>query len=275
MIAYETAKSGYSDAESAESAAAPASGASSPGGVVLRLPMRRVAYAFKFMSANLARVGTLLLVSATFSGLGLVACERERAPFASLQSPGDASTSGSSDELGGATHDLGIGCKLPAKAQAVHAELPAPLALAEQPATCSAAVAAKSYIGCDFWPTVTANLVDSSFDFAVVVANTGDTPAEVAVSYRDEELTRTMVAPASLEKIYLPWVDELKGSAKPCESGEDIHRSALVRGGAYHLTSDYPVVVYQFNPIEFAPMGGPPGKVWGEKNAEPFASSAT
>src|SRR6185436_8296973 len=35
-------------------------------------------------------------------------------------------------------------------------------------------------------------------------------------------------------------------------------------GGAYHLTASVPVTVYQFNAIEYAAKGGPPGKDWSE-----------
>src|ERR1700736_3592530 len=39
------------------------------------------------------------------------------------------------------------------------------------PTSCEGAAVAKSYIGCDYWPTVVANNVWSTFDYAVVVAN--------------------------------------------------------------------------------------------------------
>ena len=50
--------------------------------------------------------------------------------------------------------------------------------------TCAGAAKAKSYIGCDYWPTVVANQVWSIFDFAVVVANAGTTDAD-AVLFRE------------------------------------------------------------------------------------------
>ena len=37
----------------------------------------------------------------------------------------------------------------------------------------------RSYIGCDYWPTVTTNPVWSIFDFTVVVANTQSVAATV------------------------------------------------------------------------------------------------
>src|SRR5688500_2973034 len=39
------------------------------------------------------------------------------------------------------------------------------------PKTCAQAASSKSYLGCDFWPTVTGNNVWDIFDYAVVVAN--------------------------------------------------------------------------------------------------------
>src|ERR1019366_1009155 len=41
------------------------------------------------------------------------------------------------------------------------------------PTTCADAKTSNSYIGCDYWPTVTANNVWSVVDFAAVVANAG------------------------------------------------------------------------------------------------------
>src|SRR4051812_18236809 len=40
------------------------------------------------------------------------------------------------------------------------------------PKTCAEAAASKTYVGCDFWPTVTDNIVRPDFDYAVAVANT-------------------------------------------------------------------------------------------------------
>jgi len=40
--------------------------------------------------------------------------------------------------------------------------------MTHDPATCAEAAMLKSYIGCDYWPTVNANAVWSVFDFAVM-----------------------------------------------------------------------------------------------------------
>ena len=50
------------------------------------------------------------------------------------------------------------------------------------PVTCDEAAMFKTYVGCDYWPTVTDNLVANVFDFAVAVANGGSDSANVTVT---------------------------------------------------------------------------------------------
>ena len=132
------------------------------------------------------------------------------------------------------------------------------------PKTCADAVTSKSYVGCDYWPTVTANGVWSIFDYAVVVSNVGTTPADVTVTGGALTSTKTVtVAPGALEKIYLPWVPELKGADNDqCGDAVPLPASVLKTGGAYHLVSSTPIVVYQFNALEYGPKGGETGKNW-------------
>lgn len=136
----------------------------------------------------------------------------------------------------------------------------------EDPKTCAAAAEAKSYVGCDFWPTVVDNIVWEQFDYAVVVANAGEQEADVAVTRGGEMVATTKVAPNSLGTLYLPWVPELKGtdSFLACTPTSIKLQTVRAPGGAYHLTASVPVTVYQFNPIEYAAKGGPPGKDWSE-----------
>jgi hypothetical protein len=110
---------------------------------------------------------------------------------------------------------------------------------------------------CDYWPTVTGNLVSDVFDFAVAVANVGSDDAHVQVTGPNGVSKSVAVAPGSLNKIMLPWVAELKGP-----NLIPMGASVLSKGGAYHLVSDRPVVVYQFSPLEFRAAGGDPGKDW-------------
>jgi len=130
------------------------------------------------------------------------------------------------------------------------------------PATCAEAAANKSYIGCDYWPTVVANAVWSIFDFAVVVSNAGANPATVTVTGNGQNQMVT-VMPGTLQKIYLPWVPSLKGpDANECGASTPISASVSQTNGAYHLVSTSPVLVYQFNALEYKGAGGPPGKNW-------------
>jgi hypothetical protein len=129
--------------------------------------------------------------------------------------------------------------------------------------TCAQAEASKSYIGCDYWPTVMANSVWSAFDFTVVVANTQGTTATVTVTGPGGVNQTTEVSPNSLAKIYLPWVGALKGpDADSCGATPGFAKSVLARKSAYHLVSSVPVTVYQFNALEFQAKGGPVGKDW-------------
>lgn len=132
---------------------------------------------------------------------------------------------------------------------------------------CDEAAAAKSYVGCDYWPTVTANLVQSAFDFAVAVANPGTEKANVTVTGPGGTNQQVSVEGGSLGVVYLPWVPELKGA-----DNQALMASVLAKNGAFHLVSDRPVVVYQFNPIEFKAAGGPQNKDW-SKCVKPIASA--
>jgi hypothetical protein len=131
------------------------------------------------------------------------------------------------------------------------------------PQTCDEAVTEKSYIGCDYWPTVVANNVWSIFDFAVVVANTGASSADVTVTGPGGFSTSTKVDPSTLQKIYLPWNSTLKGpDTDSCGQATPLSASVRSNKGAYHLVASVPVTVYQFNALEYKGQGGPAGKSW-------------
>jgi hypothetical protein len=140
----------------------------------------------------------------------------------------------------------------------------APPTVVEDPKTCEEAAAAKSYVGCDFWPTVVDNIVYELFDYAVAVANAGDTEADVTVTRNGATVATEKVPPNGLKTLYLPWVTELKTAQSPIACAGTPNKTQTVRaeGGAYHLVSTRPVTVYQFNAIEYAGKGGPPGKNW-------------
>jgi hypothetical protein len=130
------------------------------------------------------------------------------------------------------------------------------------PETCDEAAQAHSYIGCDYWPTVMANTVWDIFDFAVVVANAGQSTASVTVTGPSGTKQTASVPSGQLVKVYLPWVPALKGpSADACGNSPPVS-SVLQAGGAFHVVSTVPVSVYQFNALEYQPKGGPANKDW-------------
>jgi hypothetical protein len=119
------------------------------------------------------------------------------------------------------------------------------------PQTCAEAVANKSYIGCEYWPTVTTNSsLFPGFPFAVAVANPTTSPGTVKISRGPQVVKQVDVAPGALEVVELPWVDELKGPYGGGGDGSQL-ASAVVAGGAYHVESTTPITLYQFSPLEF------------------------
>jgi hypothetical protein len=123
------------------------------------------------------------------------------------------------------------------------------------PDTCEEAKTSKSYVGCDYWPTVTPNVVWNIFDYAVVVANTGTKEAEIKVTGPNAVNKSVTVPPGELKKIYLPWVPALKGPENNCGQSSSLEASVIESQGAYHLVSSSPVIVYQFNAIQYKGEG--------------------
>ena len=126
------------------------------------------------------------------------------------------------------------------------------------PTTCDEAKSNRTYIGCEFWPTVTYNPVYKEFSFAVVVANGGTAESAIKVERNGAVVAMATVAPGSLTTVPLPWVDELKGlefAHTDLNEGARRKPSVLVTGGAYHLTSSTPVTAWQFNPLEYQQSG--------------------
>jgi len=115
---------------------------------------------------------------------------------------------------------------------------------------CLVAAQQKSYIGCDYWPTPTANLVDAAFDsnFGLVVHNAYDKVAHVVITLGSATVEERDVQPGTLETFTLSLDTGLKSVDV---MGEIVTDSLKVTNGAYHLTSTMPVTVYQFNPLDY------------------------
>jgi IgGFc binding protein len=118
---------------------------------------------------------------------------------------------------------------------------------------CSWGALGSSYLGCDYYATITMNNgVWKGFDFAVALSNVGQSPANVIVSQGGKVIDTRTVQPDSLEVVKLPWVPDLKGP-DPNFMGQpqDPGKSRVVAAGAYRVKSDQPIAVYQFNPLEY------------------------
>lgn len=118
---------------------------------------------------------------------------------------------------------------------------------------CSPTELRRSYIGCEYWPTVTANpVVPDYFEFAVVVANTSTDEANITITRGDVQVDVGTVAAGAAEVFALPWIEELKGPTVGA-SGLMLSPYFSVRApsAAYRLRSDQPVTAYQFSPLEY------------------------
>ncbi len=106
---------------------------------------------------------------------------------------------------------------------------------------CAPKTLGTSYIGCQYYPVVTPNVVGDNFSFAVVVSNVGNADANVTITRGAQNISVVAVPKNSIKVIPLPWVAALKTTGP----------SRNVPDGAYRLRSTQPVTVYQYNPLEY------------------------
>jgi hypothetical protein len=109
-----------------------------------------------------------------------------------------------------------------------------------------------SYIGCDYYPTVTLNPVWSGFDFAVAISNASDAPADVIITRGEQTVRELQIGVHALEVVPLEWVTALKGGDQDaCQIPPEPGDSRVVADGAYRLRSNRPVTVYQLSPLQY------------------------
>lgn len=124
---------------------------------------------------------------------------------------------------------------------------------------CSDSALGNSYLGCDYWPTVTPNAgLNPMFQYAVVLTNPQTYAVRVTITGGSLPMPRTLeLAPGAVETVVLPWVVDLVQLNPSCiPIGEYCipwtpANSVLRRGGAYHVHSNGPISAYQFNPLTF------------------------
>ena len=195
-----------------------------------------------------------------------VACGATKDPPGS--SIGTGGTSGTAPSTGGAGAAIlggtggasGVAGTIPTDGPVPDVASDGPM---RDPNTCEEAVLFRTYLGCEFFPTVLPNVADPVFDFAVVVANPSDQPADVHIEGPAGFMADATVGARALTTIYLPWEATLKGPTLDANGVAAPLTSSLVApAAAYRVTASRPVAAYQFNPLEFQALGGPPGKVW-------------
>jgi len=134
---------------------------------------------------------------------------------------------------------------------------------------CSASSTGRSYLGCDYWPTITPNTaLDPQFSFAVVLSNPQGYAVHATITGGTLGTPRELdLAPGAIETVTLPWVSELvqlnpanrgcRADGSPCPDASARPASSVIRrGGAYHVRSNGPIAAYQFNPLTFERSGG-------------------
>ena len=115
---------------------------------------------------------------------------------------------------------------------------------------CAPEVLGRTYIGCDYYPTVTINTQIAEmggfdyFHYAVAVSNTSTSDAQITITQGAATVSTATVPASSVQVIPLPWT-ELRTAAA----------TMLVAQGAYRLRSTQPITVYQFNPLEYMVSG--------------------
>lgn len=133
---------------------------------------------------------------------------------------------------------------------------------------CDQAALGRSYLGCEYWATVTANSqLATSFQFAVVLSNPNPYAVQASITGGGLTMARGIqLAPGAVHTEVLPWVPELlqnnptfvgcRAPGDPTCRGTDPARSALRRNGAYRIRTNGPIAAYQFNPLTYqSPQG--------------------
>ena len=129
---------------------------------------------------------------------------------------------------------------------------------------CDEAALGRSYLGCEYWATVTPNSqLGATFQFAVVLSNPNTYAVTASITGGALATPANItLAPGAIQTQILPWVQELiqynptfrgctgRPGDAPC-LGNNPARSVLRRNGAYRIRSNGPIAAYQFNPLTY------------------------
>src|SRR4051812_21692720 len=107
----------------------------------------------------------------------LIGCSASGSDTGTKPGSGASSNTGATSSTG-AMPNLGIGGNLSIGGDLATGATGPDVA---DPESCEEAASAHTYVGCDFWPTITANPVWQEFEPAVVVANGTTKEAQVTI----------------------------------------------------------------------------------------------
>ncbi len=129
---------------------------------------------------------------------------------------------------------------------------------------CAEAMNEFSYVGCEYWAVSLANALinysdsgnyieDEPFRYAIAVANSGDDVANVHVTDGPGGSVDSNYQVPAGEMIViedLPWKEAVSNVSLGGTSWK-YHYTRKVANAGYHLTTDRPVTMYQFNPLQY------------------------
>jgi hypothetical protein len=119
---------------------------------------------------------------------------------------------------------------------------------------CSRSVIGASYIGCEYYPTITGNGLVGEWDFAVIISNTSGQPARVRLEGGSLGAPQErIIAARGVETWRLPYDSSMQMCASVLGAYCTVPSpyGGSWRGGAFRLRSDQPVTVYQFSPLDY------------------------
>jgi hypothetical protein len=118
---------------------------------------------------------------------------------------------------------------------------------------CAEAESSLSYLGCEYWPVFTRNSeLDELFKPALVIGNPNLVDTVVTVTLGGEKIVTETIPRQSSKAIELEFDPRLKGHTEPLAPLDpSAPKTVLVEKAAYHVTTNSPVTVLQFNPLLF------------------------
>ncbi len=119
---------------------------------------------------------------------------------------------------------------------------------------CSQQSLGQSYIGCDYYPTITGNGLLGDWDFAIIISNTSGSPAHLLLEGGSSGISEQLVVPAnevSVKRLPYDPVMQFCNSVLGAYCTVPQPYGGGRAGGAFRLRSDQPVTVYQFSPLDY------------------------